>query len=70
MPTRHQRGHLRRVERKNGPSGWEFLWGKNDAVGKCIRGNVVIGSIEEYPTENLAQAASNGLRTCTGPSPK
>jgi hypothetical protein len=24
----------------------------------------VIGTLEEYPTEELAQAAINGLRTC------
>ena len=64
MPVRHQRGHLRCVDRKNGSARWEFLWRETDAVGRRIRRNVVIGSIEEYPTETSAQAAINGLRTC------
>jgi hypothetical protein len=64
MPVRHQRGHLRCVERNNGPARWEFLWRETDALGKRIRRNAVIGSIEEYPTEALAQAAISGLRTC------
>ena len=64
MPIRQQHGHLRCVARKNGPARWEFLWRETDAVGKRIRRNAVIGSIEEYPTETLAQAAINGLLTC------
>jgi hypothetical protein len=31
MPVRHQRGHLRCVDRKNGPARWEFLWRETDA---------------------------------------
>ena len=64
MPERHQHGHLRCVERKNSPTRWEFLWRETDASGKRIRRNAVIGTIEEYPTEALARAAINGLRTC------
>ena len=63
MPKRHQHGHLRCVERRNGPTRWEFLWRESNQLGKRIRRNVVIGTIEEYPTEALAQAAINGLRT-------
>jgi integrase len=64
MNVRHQRGHLRCVERKNGAHRWEFLWRETDAAGKRIRRNAVIGAIDKYPTEALAQAAINGLRTC------
>src|SRR6266498_1542683 len=64
MNLRYQHGHLRCVERKNGPRCWEFLWRETDALGKRVRRNTVIGTIEEYPTEALAQAAINGLRTC------
>lgn len=64
MSVRHQRGHLRCVERSKGPARWEFLWRETDAAGKRIRRNAVIGSIEEYLTEESAQAAINGLRTC------
>ena len=62
MTIRHQRGHLRCTKRKNGPSAWEFLWRENDDSGKRLRRTAVIGTIEQYPTEELALAAVNGLR--------
>jgi len=62
MTIRHQRGHLRCTKRKNGPSAWEFLWRENDASGKRLRRTAVIGTVEQYPTEDLALAAVNGLR--------
>ena len=64
MHVRHQHGHLRSVERKAGPPVWEFLWRETGQSGNRVRCNVVIGTLEEYPTEELAQAAINGLRTC------
>src|SRR6185369_7880245 len=62
MTIRHQRGHLRCTKRKNGPSAWEFLWRESDASGKRLRRTAVIGTVEQYPTEDLALAAVNGLR--------
>jgi len=62
MTIRHQRGHLRCTKRKNGPSAWEFLWRENDDGGKRLRRTAVIGTVEQYPTEDLALAAVNGLR--------
>ena len=62
MTIRHQRGHLRCTKRKNGPSAWEFLWRESDVSGKRLRRTAVIGTIEQYPTEELALAAVNGLR--------
>ena len=59
---RHQRGHLRCTKRKNGPSAWEFLWRENDDSGKRLRRTAVIGTVEQYPTEDLALATVNGLR--------
>ena len=53
----------RSVERKAGPV-WEFLWRETNQSGNRVRRNRVIGTLEEYPTEELAQAAMNGLRTC------
>ncbi|MDQ3667949.1 MAG: hypothetical protein M3410_15535 [Acidobacteriota bacterium] len=61
MHIRHQRGYLRCVKRKNGPSVWEFLW-QEDAKGKRLRRTAVIGTVEEYPTEDLAVAAVNNLK--------
>jgi integrase len=62
MRVRYQGGHLRCVKRKNGPPQWEFLWRENDLFGKSVRRNAVIGTVEQYPTEELAQATVNGLR--------
>lgn len=61
MHVRHQRGYLRCVKSKNGPSVWEFLWREDGAKGKRLRRTAVIGTVEEYPTEDLAVAAVNGL---------
>ena len=62
MRIRHQRGYLRCVKRKNGPAKWEFLWREVGPTGELKRRTTVIGSIEQYPTEELASAAINGLR--------
>ena len=61
MPLRYQRGYLRCVKRKSGPSQWDSLWREN-VGGRRIRRTAVIGSIDEYPTEELAQVALNGFR--------
>jgi hypothetical protein len=61
MRLRYQRGYLRCVKRKSGPSQWDFLWREN-VGGRRIRRTAVIGSIDEYPTEELAHVALNGFR--------
>jgi integrase len=62
MQRRHQRGYLRCVKRKKGPAKWEFLWREVGPTGELRRRTTVIGSIEQYPTEESASAAINGLR--------
>jgi integrase len=62
MRLRYQQGCLRCIKRKSGPDCWEFLWRENDVAGKRVRRTVIIGTIEQYPTRDLAQAAVNGLR--------
>jgi hypothetical protein len=59
---RNQRGCLRGTQRKTGPSCWEFLWRENDADGNRTRRTAVIGTVEQFPARDLAQAAMNGLR--------
>lgn len=61
MPLRYQHGYLRCVKGKTGPSRWEFLW-REDFGGRRIRRTTVIGSVDQYPTEELAHAAVNGFR--------
>jgi integrase len=58
----YQRGCLRRTGRKAGPDRWEYLWRENDVTGKRVRRTAVIGTVEQYPTRDFAQAAVNGLR--------
>jgi hypothetical protein len=41
---------------------WEFLWRESTETGKPIRRTIIIGTVEKYPTEELANAAINGLR--------
>ena len=62
MSVRYQHGYLRCMKRKDGSSNWEFMWREQDASGKRVRRTAVVGTIEEYPTAELAQAAVNGLR--------
>ena len=62
MRLRNQRGCLRCTRRKTGPSCWEFLWRENDSDGNRTRRTAVIGTVEQLPTRDLAQAAVNGLR--------
>ena len=58
----YQRGCLRRTERKAGPDRWEYLWREDDVTGKRVRRTTVIGTVDQYPTRELAQSAVNGLR--------
>lgn len=50
------------MNRKKGPAKWEFLWREVGPAGDLIPRTTVIGSIEQYPTEESASAAINGLR--------
>jgi hypothetical protein len=62
MNVRYQHGHLRCRKRKNGPSYWEFMWREQNSSGNRMRRTTMIGTLEEYPTRELAQAAVSGLR--------
>jgi hypothetical protein len=64
MSVRYQGGYLRCVKRKNGSWCWEFLWRENGPLGKQKRRTMRVGSVEEYPSRELAANAVNGLRMC------
>jgi integrase len=64
MRLRNQRGCLRCTRRKTGPSCWEFLWRENAADGNRTRRTAVIGTVEQFPTRDMAEVAVNGLRVC------
>ena len=58
----YQLGCLRYARRHSGSDCWEFLWRETDATGKRVRRTAFIGTVDEYSTRELAQAAANGLR--------
>jgi integrase len=61
--TKHyQDGYIRFATRKSVPSRWEFLWRENNETGMLVRRTVVIGTVEKYPTVELANAPINGFR--------
>lgn len=62
VSKRYQKGYLRCAKRKSGLHCWEFLWRENNDDGKRVRPTAVVGTVEEFPTEQLAQAAANRLR--------
>lgn len=62
MNIRNQNGYVRCRKRKNGTSCWEFMWREQNPLGKRVRRTAMIGTIEDYPSRDLAQAAANGLR--------
>ena len=62
MSQRYQTGHLRRAGRKSGPNVWEFLWRETDETGKRVHRTAIVGTIEQYPTEDLAWTAYRSFR--------
>jgi hypothetical protein len=62
MSARYQAGYLRCVKRKNGSWCWEFLWREQGSLGKQKRRTLKIGTLEQFPTEELTANAVNGLR--------
>jgi len=62
MRKQYQGGYIRRAKRRKGSDVWEFLWREETADGKRIRHTQVIGTVDQYPTKELASKAVNGLR--------
>jgi integrase len=59
--TSYQKGSLKLADRKKGKA-WEYRWREVQMDGSVCRKNIVIGSLEEYPSEAAAQAAVDALR--------
>jgi len=60
MSEHYQNGHLRRARRRKGPHVWEYLWRETDVSGKRVHRTAILGTIEQYPTQESARAAANG----------
>src|SRR5262245_43676245 len=65
--ARYQRGSLRSIKRKDGTKVWEFRWRETQRDGTRKRRSIIVGSIEDYPTESLAQAEVDNLRLNINP---
>jgi len=59
----YQRGCIRSIRRKNGTTVWEYRWRETQSDGTRKRRAVIVGTLEEYPNESLAQAAGAGAKT-------
>src|SRR5690242_1113599 len=59
--TRYQFGNLELSKRRNGPDLWQYRW-RDRSGDKVIRRSVMLGTVEEYPTEALALRAAEHWR--------
>ena len=59
--TSYQQGSLKLADRKKGKV-WEFRWREVQLDGSTSRKNIVIGTLEEFPTASAAQSAVDALR--------
>src|SRR5262249_60771489 len=59
--TSYQQGSLKLAERKKGKV-WEFRWREVQMDGSIRRKNIVIGTLEEFPNESVAQGAVDTIR--------
>jgi len=62
MTQRYQNGYLRCAKRKSSPAVWELLYRYKGDDGALKRRTVQIGTVEEYPSRELAEAAANGFK--------
>lgn len=59
--TSYQQGSLKLADRKKGKV-WEFRWREVQVDGSIRRKNIVVGTLQELPSESAAQAAVSALR--------
>ena len=62
MSQNYQQGYLRRAKRQTGTHLWEFLCRETDERGRRVHRTAIVGTVEQYPAEELAWIAANGLR--------
>ena len=65
--ARYQRGSLRIIRRKDGTKVWEYRWRETQSDGTRKRRSMIVGSIEDYPSESLAQAEVDKKRLNINP---
>src|SRR4029077_14859703 len=58
---RYQFGWLRRKSRKRGPDVWVWVYRSTTPAGKRKENSVIVGSVQQYPSEADAWKAAEGL---------
>ena len=58
----YQRGSLRTIRRKDGSTVWEYRWRETQIDGTRRRRATIVGRLEDYPNESLAQTEVDALR--------
>jgi hypothetical protein len=56
-----QRGSFVRTNRKLGPDVWQFRWSERGPEGRRVYRKRVIGTLEQYSSEDAARQAVVGL---------
>ncbi|HTC92051.1 MAG TPA: site-specific integrase [Terriglobales bacterium] len=59
---RYQHGSIEREERKKGPAVWVYRWWEQDINGTLRHRKQRVGTVDEYPTQSAAMAASDAFR--------
>src|SRR6185312_10577047 len=59
---RYQHGCIAREARKAGPDVWIFRWREVNVEGRKVNRKAVVGTVEQYRTESVAQKAVDALR--------
>lgn len=60
--TRYQFGYLRRKLRKRGPDVWVWEYSSKGPDGRRKRESVIVGDVEQHPTQAAAWRATEGFR--------
>ncbi len=60
--TRYQQGSLKKIKRDGGREVWVFRWRETQTGGIRRPRKLVVGSVEEFPTERRAWLAVDSLR--------
>jgi integrase len=68
--ARYQFGYLRRKPRKRGPDVWVWERNSSEPGGKRKREAVIVGNVEQYPTEAKAWLAAESFRLAVNSEPQ
>jgi len=65
--TNYQFGHLEVKKRKKGPDVWAYRFRAPKTGGVRKQASIIIGTLEEYPTEAQAWKAAEAFRLSANP---